>query len=163
MQKADSNGHIIIGMGEFGVATNGDVLVTISLGSCVAVILCDPSGGKGGLAHAMLPSSADFRPPHTAKFVDVAVELMLKEMSSRAGSLYAYIVGGANMFPSLTNADDLFGIGERNAAAARLILKAKGIPVRAEDTGKNHGRTVEFRPANCEVLVKSVKHGIKKL
>jgi chemotaxis protein CheD len=43
------------------------------------------------------------------------------------------------------------------------MLKQLSIPIRAEDTGGNYGRTIEF---NCEtgvLLIRSVQLGVKEL
>ena len=165
MDQEGKKENIIIGIGEYKLAGSADALITFSLGSCVAVILYDQAGKRGGMAHAMLPDSANFAPPHTAKFVDVAIDMMLGEMRVRGctGSLQGFLIGGANMFPTLFKSESIAAIGERNAESARLILKEKKIQLLAEDTGKDYGRTVEFTPATGEILIKTIKHGIKKL
>lgn len=165
MDQEQKGVNIVIGIGEYKLVGSADALITFSLGSCVAVVLYDQVGKRGGMAHAMLPNSANFAPPHTAKFVDIAVHMMLGEMRERGctGYLQAFLVGGANMFPSLFKTESISAIGERNVAAARLSLKEKKIQLIAEDTGKDYGRTVEFIPATGEVLIKTIKHGTKNL
>lgn len=165
MDQDGKKENIVIGIGEYKLAGSVGALITFSLGSCVAVILYDQVGKRGGMAHAMLPDSTGFAPPHTAKYVDIAVNRMLGEMRERGctGYLQGFIIGGANMFPSLYKTDSISAIGERNAAAARLILKEKKIQLLAEDTGKDYGRTVEFTPATGEILIKTIKHGVTKL
>lgn len=47
-------------------------------------------------------------------------------------------------------------VGDRNAAACRDMLKKLGIPLIAEDCGKNFGRTVELYSENGDFLIKAV-------
>jgi Chemotaxis protein; stimulates methylation of MCP proteins len=52
------NGEIIVRVADFRAGANTDVLMTIGLGSCVAVVLHDATARVGGLAHVLLPSQA---------------------------------------------------------------------------------------------------------
>jgi chemotaxis protein CheD len=54
---------------------------------------------------------------------------------------------------------DRFNIGERNVVAVKAALAALRIPILAQDTGLNYGRTVFFNPENGEVKVKSATKG----
>ena len=47
-------------------------------------------------------------------------------------------------------------IGEKNAIASREKLKSLGIPLIAEDTGLNFGRTVELYSETGQFLIKAV-------
>ena len=53
-----SGGEILVHVAEYKVGGAGDILLTIGLGSCVAVALHDPKVRVGGLAHILLPSPA---------------------------------------------------------------------------------------------------------
>ena len=57
--------------------------------------------------------------------------------------------------------NDLMRIGERNAIAAKEKLKALGIQLIAEDTGKNYGRTIEFMSENGDLHVKTIGKELK--
>jgi chemotaxis protein CheD len=52
------SGEIIVRVADLRVGANDDVLVTIGLGSCVAIMLHDATAKVGGLAHVLLPSQA---------------------------------------------------------------------------------------------------------
>ena len=70
--------------------------------------------------------------------------------------IIAKIAGGAKMF-ELSNANAQgINIGEKNAVASRQKLKALGIPLVAEDTGLNFGRTVELYSETGQFKIKSV-------
>ena len=51
---------------------------------------------------------------------------------------------------------ELTKIGERNAEACREILKSMGIPLLAEDVGKNYGRTIVYETETGKLLVRAV-------
>ena len=69
--------------------------------------------------------------------------------------LVAKIAGGAKMF-EVNGLSGIGNVGERNAIASREKLKQLGIPLLAEDTGLNFGRTVELYPATGEFNNKAV-------
>lgn len=165
MEQTEKKNSVVVGIADYKLATAGEMLVTFSLGSCVGIVLLESGGRRGGMAHCMLPSSAKFAPPHTAKYVDVALDQMLAEIRGKGvrGPLLAVLAGGANMFPSLFTTEGIADIGERNIQASREILKAKGIQLMAEDTGKDYGRTVEYHSAAGEVYIKSLKFGLQRL
>ena len=47
--------EIVVRVSDMAVATADEVLVTVGLGSCVAIMLYDPDARIGGLAHILLP------------------------------------------------------------------------------------------------------------
>lgn len=136
-----------VGMGEYRVDAAPHRLLAFGLGSCVAVFLYSQEGTVGGLAHVMLPESAHLkrRTTQPAKFADLALELMLRDLEwrgAKAARMSAKIFGGANMFPMI----DTGGrppIGERNVAAVKEVLAKAGVPIAAAETGGEFGRTVE--------------------
>jgi chemotaxis protein CheD len=59
--------------------------------------------------------------------------------------------------------NDTMRIGPRNVESCKEMLKKYGIPIKAEDTGANYGRTIEF---NCEsgiLVIRSVQLGVKEI
>jgi chemotaxis protein CheD len=97
-----------------------------------------------------------------AKFPETIVPLMLEEMRALAGGvagrLSAKIVGGASMFGQLAAGTGV-NVGERNVVATREVLAAHKIPLVAEDTGLDYGRSVYFHLADGRVEVRSLKVG----
>jgi chemotaxis protein CheD len=147
------------------VASGNELLVTLGLGSCVAILLWDETARVGGLAHVLLPGpelSRDASNP--AKFPCTALPLLVRQMrEAGAGeTLTARLVGGASMFRSL-HATAGVNVGERNVIAARAALSAAGIPVAAEDVGGRHGRSVRFDVATGEVEVRTLRTGGRAL
>jgi len=154
---------IVVGMADLKVAKFPDTLTTLGLGSCVGITLVDKTKKLGGMAHCMLPTYKGFEGQNIAKFVDSAViELFnqLKRMGASAATLEAKIAGGAHMFGRSQN-NDMLKIGERNAAAGLAILKHLGIPVRANDTGGTHGRTIEIMFDTGALKIRTVGLGEK--
>jgi chemotaxis protein CheD len=54
-------------------------------------------------------------------------------------------------------------IGFRNATAAKEKLALLKIPLIAEDTGGNYGRTIELDSSNGMLLVKTIGYGVKEI
>lgn len=148
------------------VAREGGVLVTLGLGSCVAIVLHDAVAKVGGMAHILLPSATLARDQsNPARFPETAVPYLVRLMSAKGASserLRARLVGGASMFSNLA-APGVAQMGERNVLASRDALKAAGIPLVAEDTGNDYGRSVWFFVGEGRVDVRSVAHGTRQL
>ena len=93
-----------------------------------------------------------------AKFADTGIEDLLQRILALGAvrkNLVAKIAGGAQMF-AFKSDNDMLRVGDRNVEATKAKLKELQIPIIAEDTGKNSGRTIEFYPETGELLVKSV-------
>jgi len=150
---------IKVGMADLKICKAPDGVTTLGLGSCVGIAIRDPILKVGGLAHAMLPDSTRIKNnANIYKFVDTGIDelvnLLLKEGASKS-RLVAKIAGGAQMF-SFQNKSDLVRVGEQNVIASKEKLAKLGIPLLAEDTGLNYGRTVIFFPENGNFVIRSV-------
>ena len=62
------------------------------------------------------------------------------------------------MFTAISN-NALASIGQRNIEAVRKELSRLGIPIIADDTGKDFGRTVYFYAEDGSMHVKSASKG----
>lgn len=136
----------------------GDTLLTLGLGSCVAIMLHDPASGAGGLAHVLLPEpglARDSSNPY--KFAATAVPQLVEAMRALGmkSRPEARLAGGAAMFATLMVPGTL-NMGERNIRAAREALAKAGIPIRGEAVGGDYGRSVRFRVGDGRVVVSSV-------
>lgn len=154
---------IKVGISDMNTAKNGDVLVTYALGSCVGICLYDAVAKIAGLSHIMLPCSNGFSPvgKQEDKFADTAIVRLISQME-RSGAkrihMRAKIAGGAKMF-ACVNDSALSNIGERNVIAVKAELARQHIPILAEDTGKNYGRTQYFDSADGTMTIKSAIKG----
>jgi chemotaxis protein CheD len=141
-------------------AERGDgVLVTLGLGSCVAIMLHDPLARAGAMAHVLLPSKSLARDvSNHAKFPETAVPLLverLRAMGAEPRRLVAKLAGGASMFSQLMTPGTI-QMGERNVVASRNALRAAAIPIVREAVGGERGRTIRFRVADGRVEIRSV-------
>lgn len=138
---------IKVGMADLKVAKAPDTLTTLGLGSCIGLTLYDPVKKVGGLVHYMLPDSTKLKNnTNIAKFGDTGIRELLKQILAIGANqrrLVSKIAGGACMFET-SGLSSIGNVGARNAEQAKLVLKQLGIPLVAEDTGLNYGRTVEL-------------------
>jgi chemotaxis protein CheD len=152
----------VVRVADLQVATAGEVLITVGLGSCVAIVLYDPVGKVGGMAHILLPSPALSRSDgNPAKFPQTAVPRLIELMSQGGGvprRLTGRLVGGASMFASLA-APGTIQMGDRNVVASRQALNQHGIPLTGEAVGGDYGRTVRLTVADGRLDISSVAHG----
>jgi chemotaxis protein CheD len=154
-----SNGSTFVKVAQAAVGGPDDTLVTLGLGSCVAILLHDAEARVGGLAHILLPEPALSRDQGNAsKFATTAVPALVQEMArmgARPGRLKARLVGGAAMFQTLMVPGSL-NMGARNIIASRQALEDAGIPVVAEEVGGDYGRSVRFYVGAGKTTVSSV-------
>lgn len=157
---------IKVGMADLNICKAPDMITTLGLGSCIGIAMYDPVTKVGGLAHIMLPDSTQMRNnSNIAKFADTGIEELLKRVIAAGANkrrLVAKIAGGAKMF-QVSGLSTVGNVGERNAQASRAKLKQLGIPLLAEDTGLNYGRTVELYPETGEFRIKAVGKTIKSI
>lgn len=156
-----------VAMADLNVAGPGGILRTTGLGSCVGLTLYDPLLKIGGMAHVMLPSSSIAREGqlNLAKYADTALPVLvnkLKGMGAAQNRLVAKLAGGAQMF-AMAGSGDTMRIGPRNVESCKEGLEQLRIPLIAEDTGGNYGRTVELDCTTGIFIIRSVQKGIKEL
>lgn len=157
----------IIGLSEYGVAAAPGILMTYGLGSCTGIAIYDPELRMGSLAHTLLPTSHEgtLPPVRSAKFTDLAINYMVEELVKSGCAkerLVAKLAGGASMFD--TQYRSFRGdIGQRNVDSAKKTLAVHGIPLLAEDTGGDYGRTVEFHVSSGLMLIKAMQKPSKTI
>ena len=147
---------INVGIADSAVSSSPDILRTI-LGSCVGICLYDPESKIGGMCHIMLPNLKD-NSKSVKKYADSAIPLLLKDMEERGArrvSVTAKITGGAKMF-SVSENSMMGEIGNNNILRVREVLKGLDVPLAAEDTGGNYGRTIDFYLETGMVKIKSM-------
>lgn len=153
---------IRVGMADYKICRPPQKISTLGLGSCLGVVLFDKTTKICGMAHVMLPDSHRIKKnTNRMKFVDTCLQDMYEEllsMSVQRSNLVAKIAGGAKMFSYQTSNDSMH-IGQQNVIAVHKKLKEWSIPILAEDTGKNYGRTIIFDPMTGELLIKAVGRG----
>lgn len=164
---SNMNQVIKVGIAQMDVVKAPNTIRTSGLGSCVGVVLYDESKQIAGLIHVMLPDSSLGRSDaiNVAKFADTGIKALielLKLEGVHAFKLKAKIAGGAQMF-QFTSDKDSMRIGPRNVEAVKAELRKNSIPLIAEDTGGNSGRTIEFNPITSKLNIRTVNQGVSEI
>ena len=150
----------ILGIGDFTtISVPGEAIKTFSLGSCVAVIICDPKTGCVAMDHIALPDSSinmKISQQKPGYFADTGIPAMIESMkkSGSNGNYRGFIVklaGGANVLDT----SNTFNIGKRNILAIKKILWRYGMGALSEDIGGNISRTVEVNVNTKMVTITS--------
>lgn len=157
MPNLRSTIEIFIHPGEYEFADE-NFCVRTTLGSCVAIVLWHPRERVGGMCHYMLPGrDREKTQALNAKYGDEALELLLQEaekLGTRAKHYEIKLFGGGNMFQSYRHNSP--SVAVRNVDAARSLIAAHGLKVRAESLGGTGYRNVIFDIASGDVWVRHV-------
>lgn len=155
---------VMLGVGDLGVSNRpGDIIKTLALGSCIAVVLLEPRSRSVGMVHVALPeSSIDAKKAavQPGYFADTGVDALLCEMKriTGVGSERKFIVkiaGGAKVL----DPNNTFNIGKRNELAIKKILWAHGMGAHAEDVGGHITRSVSVEVDTGRVVIVSAGRG----
>jgi len=161
-----SGREVVVRVADLRCGMGDDTLITVGLGSCVAILLYDAEARIGGMAHILLPSPALSRKDkNPAKFPQTAVPRLMELMAAdgaKAQRVTARLAGGASMFASLAPPGTI-QMGERNLVAARQVLNTHHLPLVCEAVGGDFGRTVRFRICDGQVQISTVAHGVQHL
>jgi chemotaxis protein CheD len=146
-------------MGQFDTVRTPDVLKT-TLGSCVGLVLYDPTTDIFGMAHIMLPACPMGVQPGSGKYANTAIPTLIQKMGVRdTRVLRAKVAGGANMFASLkpgSSTGDTLRVGERNVQATLDVLKELGIEVIGSQLGGVHGRELTIDAQSGKIWVRTI-------
>lgn len=150
--------QVVVGMSDMRVSNNRrHVLVTYSLGSCIAVTVSDPTAGVGGILHFMLPdSSLDSLKARDNPFIfaDTGIPALCQAaygLGAEKGRLKVVIAGGARIL----DPKDLFQIGRKNYEAAKQLLKNNRLLTNFEDVGGEINRTVSLVIHSGATIIKT--------
>ena len=134
-----------------------DVIVTHSLGSCIAICLYDPVTQIGGMLHYQLPDSKVNHERARQKpfmYADTGMKILLEKLASMGAytkRMQVKIDGGATMDAGPNG----FDIGKRNYLAIRKILWKNGMMIDSETVGGTSPRNVYMNIDNGTVTVES--------
>lgn len=135
--------HVV--QGECRVSADPGVVLTTTLGSCVAACIRDPVARVGGMNHFLLPEGPDGEGLLSLRYGAFSMELLINGLlakGARRERLEAKLFGGSRLSEALSD------VGGRNAAFARDFLHREGIPVRAESLGGPRARKVQYWPVS---------------
>ena len=146
-------------MADWAADQGASDLLTLGLGSCVAIMLYDKETKVGAMAHVLLPSRSLARDAtNPAKFPETAVPLLIQRMTQLGADprrLVAKLAGGASMFAALMTPGTI-QMGERNIVASRNALRDAAVPIVAEAVGGAQGRSVRFHLADGSIEIRTV-------
>ena len=130
-----------------------DLLITTTLGSCIAACIWDRERHVGGMNHFMLPEGSGMDGTGGGRYGSYAMELLINELLKRGASrltLEAKIFGGGAVIGGMSS----INVGERNTRFVIDYLNTERIPIVSRDVMDIYPRKVCFLPASGKVMVK---------
>ncbi|MEW6426781.1 MAG: chemotaxis protein CheD [Thermodesulfobacteriota bacterium] len=148
---------IIVGIADMQVSKNpADVIITYSLGSCIAVVLWDRVAKVGGMLHYMLPdpgpdkSKAETKPYMFAVSGVPALFKAAYALGAEKSRLVVKVVGGSQVMDSA----GIFNIGKRNHEILLRMFEKNSIRIDKEDVGGNVNRTISLEVGTGVTMLK---------
>ncbi len=138
--------HVI--QGEYTVTADPNVMLTTTLGSCVAACIRDPLAKVGGMNHFLLPDGADRLDAEATRYGAYAMELLINGLlgaGARRERLEAKLFGGGHLFDRLVN------VGEQNVAFAEEFLAREEIRIIGGSVRGPHARRLQYWPVSGRV------------
>jgi chemotaxis protein CheD len=138
--------HVI--QGECRISADPQVLLTTTLGSCIAACIHDPVARVGGMNHFLLPEGDGVSGPMASRYGAYAMESLINELL-KAGAvrrrLEAKLFGGGRL------TDSSIDIGQKNAAFATAFLSREGVEEAPGSLGGEYARRIQFWPHSGRV------------
>jgi chemotaxis protein CheD len=133
-----------------------EVLITYSLGSCIALAVYDPVVKVGGILHYMLPDSSLDKQKAQEKpfmFANTGIPMLFKscfKLGAKKNRMIVKVAGGSQ----LMDRSEFFNIGKRNYAALRKLFWRNNVIIEGEDIGGNVNRTMSLNIGTGTVTLK---------
>ena len=134
--------------GEYFVHDTG-LLITTTLGSCIAPCLWDRERRIGGMNHFMLPEGSG----DSGRYDSYAIELLINALMKRGASrltLGAKVFGGGAVIKGMNS----LNVGERSTRFVIDYLQTERIPIVSRDVMEIYPRKVCFLPASGKAMAK---------
>jgi len=164
MLTAVKKKNIVVQVSDARISADLDsVLVTYSLGSCVAVTLYDPAVPIGGMIHYQLPeSSMDAARAQLEPFMfcDTGMDVLIQNLLRYGADKRRLIVKAAGGAAMKTGPQG-FDIGKRNFLALRKALWKYSLLLKGQDVGGDQPRNFYLHLDDGTVIVKT--GGIEKI
>ncbi|MBL8343361.1 MAG: chemoreceptor glutamine deamidase CheD, partial [Rubrivivax sp.] len=140
--------------GEFFVHDE-DVLVTTTLGSCIAACLWDRERRVGGMNHFLLPDAggAGDGSDASGRYGSFAMDQLIGELVKRGANrstMEAKVFGGGAVIGGMQS----LNVGERNTRFVLEYLRTERIGIVSKDVMDVYPRKVCFLPASGKAMVK---------
>ena len=129
-----------------------DMLITTTLGSCIAACLWDRQQRVGGMNHFML-SDGSAGAGANGRYGGFAMDLLIGEMVKRGATrstMEAKVFGGGAVIGGMSS----LNVGERNTSFVMDYLRTERITVVSKDVLDIYARKVCFLPASGKAMVK---------
>ena len=131
-----------------------DILITTTLGSCIAACLWDRERRIGGINHFMLPDGGTQDGAGSGgRYGSYAMELLINELLKRGASratLEAKVFGGGAVISGMSS----INVGGRNTQFVTEYLNTERIPIVSRDVLGPWARKVCFFPASGKAMLK---------
>lgn len=134
--------HLI--QGQHHVSSDPGVVISTTLGSCIACCMFDPVRRVGGMNHFLLPHGESAAGPNAVRYGAHAMELLINGLL-RAGALKRHLV--AKLFGGGRISDYLADVGGENATFAEHYLRHEGITLLPGSVRGRGARKLQFWPA----------------
>lgn len=134
--------HLI--QGQHHVSSDPRVVISTTLGSCIACCMYDPVNRVGGMNHFLLPHGESAAGPNAVRYGAHAMELLINGLL-RAGALKGDLV--AKLFGGGRISDYLADVGGENATFAEHYLRHEGITLLPGSVRGRGARKLQFWPA----------------
>ncbi len=136
--------------GEFYVSDE-DLVITTTLGSCIAACLWDRERRIGGMNHFLLPDSGGSA--SSGRYGSFAMDLLIGEMVKRGANrmtMEAKVFGGGAVISGMNS----INVGEQNTRFVLDYLRTERISVVSKDVLDIYARKVCFLPTTGKAMVK---------
>lgn len=142
LPAAGTRVHLV--QGQFHVSADPHVVLTTTLGSCIACCIHDPVNRVGGMNHFLLPHGESASGPNAVRYGAHAMELLINGLL-RAGALKSDLQ--AKLFGGGRISDHLLDVGDQNATFAETYLRHEGIKLLPGSVRGRMARKLQFWPA----------------
>lgn len=125
------------------VSADPRVVISTTLGSCIACCMFDPVNRIGGMNHFLLPHGESAAGPNAVRYGAHAMELLINgllQAGALKGDLVAKLFGGGRM------SDNLADVGSENATFAEHYLRHEGITLLPGSVRGRGARKLQFWP-----------------
>ncbi|MHC5059643.1 MAG: chemotaxis protein CheD [Planctomycetota bacterium] len=157
------NGVVDVQIGQVKAVRGQVILKSSAIGSCIAVVACDPANNIAAMAHIMLPDHAPANKSRSekTKYACDAIDLLFDKMAKSGSTnkdVKVVVLGGANV---LQKEDDT--ICDANIKSTLGYLSQKNLEVVATAVGGVIRRNVWLDTENWIVSYSEGDGGKKQL
>ena len=146
--------------GEYHVTKRPEFIATL-LGSCVAICIYNTKNGSAAMNHYLHDLMPENDKINIGRYGDSSISYVVDKLFTldpKKNHYQAKMFGGGAVVSHLSAG---MGIGTKNVAIARKILKEYGIPIVEENVEGKRGMKIYFNTDDCSVITRSVGEEVK--